>query len=83
MYNVYDARQILPATILDTITEPIGHYLIKRFVAQENVFGCAMDNVPDLDGLGGPKELLQKLKSSKGVTINHTSVKQNVTSQTE
>ncbi|WAR09221.1 hypothetical protein MAR_019179 [Mya arenaria] len=84
VYNVYDQRRpVISPTILDTNTEKIGHFLIKKFEVQPNMFGSTKAVIPELNKVEGPAELVQKLKTSKGVTIRRMSVKQKNIKQTE
>ncbi|WAR27998.1 LOW QUALITY PROTEIN: hypothetical protein MAR_013702, partial [Mya arenaria] len=83
VYIVYDARKVvLPDSILDMKTEEIGAYLIKRHLASYGLFGCSKSDKPHIESVHGPKELLQKVKASKGVTIKRTAIKRPDTNKT-
>ena len=75
--NVYTSEPVaLPAEILDKESIAVGHFLMKRFAAKEQLFGMCDKDVPALAELQGPKSLLAKVKRSAGTTINRISQSQ-------
>ena len=75
--NIYNTKsnEEFSTAWLDRESIPIGHYLIKRCLAKENMFGYTMDDVPSANEVMGPKLLVQKAVSSKGTTIKRTAIK--------
>ena len=68
--NMYSLeRQILSPAILDEFSKSTGEYLLTKYVIKEQLFGYTSKDLPDFQGVTGPKDLLTKLKASKGVTI--------------
>ncbi|CAC5361527.1 unnamed protein product [Mytilus coruscus] len=75
--NVYSMpTNILPETMLDSATYEAGKYLITKYIASFELFGYKKCDIPDVVTIEGPKELLKKLKVTKGVTIRRTGTKQ-------
>lgn len=73
VYNVYDhARPVINEAILDSKTVEIGEYLIKRFVARNELFGCTRMDEPNISDVSGPKDLLSRVKKCKSTTIRRT-----------
>ena len=77
--NVYQkSPQPLSECILDARTEETGKYLIKRYICKMKLGGTDPSDCPDLKDIQGPADLIQKLKSSKGTTIQRHRIKANV-----
>ena len=69
-YNVYaPTNMILSRSLLDICSENVGNYLVKRCVFAKRLFGCNPNDCLDVSSLQGPKELVQRAKSMKGVTL--------------
>ncbi|VDI72179.1 Hypothetical predicted protein [Mytilus galloprovincialis] len=76
VFNVYElSPEILPESVLDETTKEVGRYLIKKFVAENNLFGYTKSDIPPKAEVKGPSVLIQRLKQSKGVTIRRVPVK--------
>ncbi|CAG2186631.1 unnamed protein product [Mytilus edulis] len=84
VYNMYEANpDNLPDSILDQHSKEAGEFLIKKYVANNNLFAFDKTDIPDLSSITGPKTLVQKLKQSKGVTIRRIPPKRQQTAKTE
>ncbi|CAC5388681.1 unnamed protein product [Mytilus coruscus] len=47
VFNVYElSPEILPESVLDETTKEVGRYLIKKFVAENNLFGYTKSDIP-------------------------------------
>ena len=69
-YNVYaKTRTLLSPSILDENCKEVGEFLIKRYIANERLFGCTTEDVPNPSTVTGPKDLVSRAVKSKGVTI--------------
>ncbi|WAR19854.1 hypothetical protein MAR_001692 [Mya arenaria] len=68
-------KVVLPDSILEMKTEEIRAYLIKCHFASYSLFGISKTDEPHLEAVHGPKELLQKVKASKRVTIKRRTLK--------
>ena len=76
VWNVYQASpEALPDSILDRETAEIGTYLIRKFVAQEHLFGMTEKDIPSTKDLIGPKVLVSRVKQAKGSTIARSRTK--------
>lgn len=74
--NMYDKKKsILPQSILYDNCTDVGKYMLMKYLAKEGLFGCTSEDVPDCNTLNGPKELIAKVKKSKGVTIKRVGAK--------
>ncbi|CAC5421315.1 unnamed protein product [Mytilus coruscus] len=68
--NVYgQTKRILSDAILDKESYSAGKYMVKKYACQQKLFNLSTDDLPDLTTVKGPASLLQRLKTSKGVTI--------------
>ena len=75
--NVYtDPPTVLPRDILDKESRDVGEYLLKRFVAKNELFNCTESDIPSTENLTGAASLVSRAKRSKGVTLKRTSKKQ-------
>ena len=77
--NMYQKNpQPLSLCILDSETEQIGNYLIKKYICNSKLGGTDSSDCPDIKDIQGPLELIQKVKMSKGTTIQRRRIKANV-----
>ncbi|VDI78878.1 Hypothetical predicted protein [Mytilus galloprovincialis] len=85
VFNVYELfPEILPESVLDDeTTKEVGRYLIKKFVAENNLFGYTKSDIPPKAEVKGPSVLIQRLKQSKGVTIRRVPVKKKQSMKSE
>ena len=68
--NVYaGTKTVLPVSILNRNCTSVGTYLISKYVAKLGLFNCSACDIPSQETLEGPKDLLDKVKRSKGTTI--------------
>ncbi len=82
--NVYTHEvTVLSAGILDHNTQQVGEYLITRFAAAQGLFGMTESDLPDIEKVNAPKDLLVRLKRSKGTTMKRGQKKVNVVHKTE
>lgn len=73
-YNVYAKKKTcLPTSILDRQSKDVGEFLIKKYVCKERLFGCSVEDLPDISTYSGDKDLLSKAQKAKGITIKRTS----------
>ncbi|CAC5403428.1 unnamed protein product [Mytilus coruscus] len=52
-----------------------GKYMVKKYACQPKLFNLSTDDLPDLTIVKGPASLLQRFKTSKGVTIRRANIK--------
>ena len=82
--NVYSSpATILPVSILDRDSFGVGEYLLKRFIAKNELFNCSESDIPDADKITGPRSLVSRAKRSKGVTMKRASKKQEASQRSE
>ena len=71
-HNVYLPKiTILPHAILDKLSEEVGVYKIYKYFQKEELFRMTKSDIPDLNSIECPKDLLLKAKQSKGITMRH------------
>lgn len=69
-YNVYSKEKtVLPLDILDSSSADVGRFLVKRYISKNGLLQCNESDIPDVDQLDGDKDLIGRVKRSKGVTI--------------
>ncbi|CAG2250909.1 unnamed protein product [Mytilus edulis] len=74
--NVYShPTVVLPEAILDANTKDVGQYLIWKYISTQGLFNLSKDDCPDVEKIDGPKEIIRKLKTSKGTTIQRVGKK--------
>ena len=75
-HNVYlPKKTILPQAILDKLSEEVGVYKIYKYLQKEELFGVTKSDIPDLNSIECPKDLLLKAKQSKGITMRRVCAK--------
>ena len=81
--NIYCSQPIELSDIhLEKPCEPIGYYLMTRYIAKEGLFN--MKGVdPDINLEGCPPELVTKVNKSKGTTCKKISSKMTLKKKTE
>ena len=76
--NMYQKNpQPLTECILDSETKEIGNYLIKKYICKIKLGGTDSNDCPDVQEIHGPRELVKKVKMSKGTTIQRRKCKAN------
>lgn len=74
-FNVYTKQWTpLSTSILDQATKEVGHYLVKKYVIKDGLFGYIPSDTLD-SKIPGPKPLVQRALKSKGVTLKRSSIK--------
>lgn len=76
-------KSYLPPSILDQMSYDVGKFLVKRFLANNELMGMSSNSTPDIKDFIGPPVLLNKAKKSKGVTLKRATEKSTVTAKTE
>jgi hypothetical protein len=74
--NVYSKKTVfLSRSILNADCKKVGYFLVMKYLIKEGLFGCTINDLPQLTDKDGPKNLVDKAKKSQGVTIRRTSGK--------
>ncbi|CAC5387980.1 unnamed protein product [Mytilus coruscus] len=61
VYNMYEPKpDKLPESILDQHSKEAGEFLIKKYVASNNLFAFDITDIADLSNITGPKTLRQQ-----------------------
>ena len=82
--NLYHPDKIsLTSSILDRETYRMGEYLTMKYACQQGLFQLTTDDIPPISSVEGPKDLMQRLKSSKGVTLRRSTLKSKVLTDEE
>jgi hypothetical protein len=67
---MYEARpDLLPESILDRPSNEAGHYLVRKFVSLNKLFGFDKTDAPNVNEISGPKTLAQQVKQPTGGTV--------------
>ena len=72
--NMY-ARETasLDPVILDSVSAPVGLYLLQKCACKLNLLGMTTDDIPK--EMSGPKHLVKKVASTKATTIRRATIK--------
>ncbi|XP_076084880.1 uncharacterized protein LOC143055600 [Mytilus galloprovincialis] len=82
--NVYgQTKRILSDAFSDKESYSAGKYMVKKYACQQKLFNLSTDDLPDLTTVKGPASLLQRLKTSKGVTIRRANIKTKILSEAQ
>ena len=83
-HNVYARNKTaLNPSILDEQCRNVGEYMLKRYIIKKGLFGCKQTDLPNINTLQGPTDLVQKAKLSKGTTLRRTTGKVSEVSKSE
>ena len=66
---------MLSPCLFDSETTGICQYLKTKYLCQHGYFGLEPGDIPDVNEINEPLNLLDKVKKIKGVTLNRTGVK--------
>lgn len=82
--NLYHPEKIQLATsILDKETYGIGQYLTMKYACQQGLFQLTPNDIPNIASVQAPKDLLQRLKTTKGVTLRRSTLKSKIMTERE
>lgn len=81
-FNVYaETPTALPLSILDSNSEAVAHFLMKKFLVKEKLFQYQETDLAKED-LKGPAELVNRAKRTKGTTLKRTLKSKNIALKT-
>ena len=80
--NFYDDKipKPLPTAVLDDASMNAGHYLIKKYLVNNNLMGTSSVHLPKNTDLEGPKLLCSKVQKSS-VTVNRMTCKEKTSAE--
>ena len=74
--NVYARETVsLDPVILDSVSAPVGLYLLQRSACKLGLLGLTVDEIPKPESMTGPKHLVKRVASTKATTIRRATIK--------
>ena len=75
--NIYvdNSNEMFSLALLDRESIDVGKFLVQRCISMNHFFGCSSAKLPNIANFKGPKSLLHKAATMKGVTLKRTSLK--------
>ena len=74
--NVYARKVVsLDPVMLDSVSAPVGLYLLQRSACKLGLLGLTVDDIPEPATMTGPKHLVKKVASTKSTTIRRSVIK--------
>ena len=74
--NVYARETVcLDPVILDSVSAPVGLYLLQRSACKLGLLGLTVEEIPRPESMTGPKHLVKKVAATKATTIRRATIK--------